>query len=59
MYLAASNEVKGVTGKQLLRNRDVESSAASHDREDARRLWDLSVELTDLKRHAASNSWPF
>lgn len=49
VYLAASEEVGGVTGKLFRRNREVESSAASRDRTKARRLWDLSVELTGLE----------
>ena len=52
VYLGSSEEVRGVTGKHLHSNREVESSAASHDREGARRLWDLSVELTNA-------SWVF
>lgn len=46
VYLAASEEVSRVTGECFRNNRQVESSAASHDREGARRLWDLSVQLT-------------
>lgn len=49
VYLASSQEVAGVTGKLFRRNREVESSAASRDLAESRRLWDLSVELTGLE----------
>ena len=62
VYLAVSPEVDGVTGKYFRRNREVESSAASRDREEARRLWDLSAELTGVTRRAgrvagSSGAW--
>jgi len=47
-FLAASEKVIGVTGKYFIHNREVESSAASYDTEAARRLWDLSAQLTGL-----------
>jgi NAD(P)-dependent dehydrogenase (short-subunit alcohol dehydrogenase family) len=50
VYHAVSEEVAGVTGKYFHRNHEVESSAASRDREASRRLWDLSVELTEVKK---------
>ena len=49
VYLAASDEVAGVTGKYFCRNHEVESSPESHDREAARCLWDLSAELTSTQ----------
>jgi hypothetical protein len=58
VYLAASKEVNGVTGKYFHRNREVASSEASRDPEAARRLWDLSLELTGLKKHAATVAHP-
>jgi NAD(P)-dependent dehydrogenase (short-subunit alcohol dehydrogenase family) len=53
VYLATAVEINGVTGKYFRRKREVASSPASHDQEVARRLWDLSVELTDLPRPSA------
>jgi len=50
VYLATSDEVAGVTGKYFRRNRVSESSAASHDRSERQRLWNLSLELTGAKR---------
>ena len=46
IYLASSPEVEGVTGKYFARCRETESNAESHDVDVARRLWDVSEELT-------------
>lgn len=58
VYLAVSEQVRGVTGRYFRHNREVESSVASHNLEQARRLWDLSVDLTDLKNQSAP-TWAF
>ena len=47
VYLAASPEVEGVTGKYFVDSRPVPSSSISYDAELAARLWDLSTSLTD------------
>lgn len=46
VFLATSSAVAGVTGRYFHGRREVESSSAAHDREAARRLWELSVQLT-------------
>jgi NAD(P)-dependent dehydrogenase (short-subunit alcohol dehydrogenase family) len=46
VYLATSPEVKGVTGKYFSDQKPVQSSAASYDKEAAKHLWDVSLELT-------------
>jgi NAD(P)-dependent dehydrogenase (short-subunit alcohol dehydrogenase family) len=48
IYLASSPEVEGITGKYFARCRQQKSSAASHNQEAARRLWEVSEELTPL-----------
>jgi NAD(P)-dependent dehydrogenase (short-subunit alcohol dehydrogenase family) len=48
VYLASSPEIEGVSGKYFDRCRPTPSSHASHDRETARRLWDISADLTGL-----------
>jgi NAD(P)-dependent dehydrogenase (short-subunit alcohol dehydrogenase family) len=48
IYLASSPEVEGVTGKYFVRCASVKSSEASYDEEAARRLWEVSEELTGL-----------
>jgi len=48
IYLASSPEVKGVTGKYFERKRAVPSSPESYDVAIARRLWQVSAELTGL-----------
>jgi NAD(P)-dependent dehydrogenase (short-subunit alcohol dehydrogenase family) len=48
VYLAASPEVDGVTGKYFVKKRAVASSVESQNREIARRLWEVSERLTTL-----------
>ena len=47
VYLASSPEVEGVTGKYYVEKKAVSSSAASYDQEAARRLWQISEEMTN------------
>jgi NAD(P)-dependent dehydrogenase (short-subunit alcohol dehydrogenase family) len=46
IYLASSPEVEGVTGKYFEKQRQVTPSRAAQDETAARRLWDVSAELT-------------
>jgi NAD(P)-dependent dehydrogenase (short-subunit alcohol dehydrogenase family) len=46
IYLASSPEVEGISGKYFARCRQQESSDASRNEKAAKRLWDLSAELT-------------
>jgi NAD(P)-dependent dehydrogenase (short-subunit alcohol dehydrogenase family) len=48
VYLAASPEVAGVTGKYFVRERAVPSSPASYDEAAGERLWQVSLGLTHL-----------
>ncbi len=48
VYLAASPEVEGISGKYFFRNREVSPSSISRDEEAAKRLWKLSLDLTGL-----------
>ncbi len=48
IYLASSTEVEGVTGKYFIKKAAVESSQESYDITIARRLWEVSAELTGL-----------
>jgi len=48
VYLAASPEVAGVTGKYFTSRRESRSSPASYDETTARRLWEVSEVLTAL-----------
>jgi len=45
-YLASSKEVEGVTGKYFVKEKAMESSAASRDWEASGRLWELSEKMT-------------
>lgn len=49
IYLATSPEVEGVTGKYFIKCKAVPSSKVSYDEETARRLWEISEEMTGLK----------
>lgn len=48
IYLASSPEVSGISAKYWKDKKQVESSAASHDLEQRRRLWALSAEITGI-----------
>ena len=48
VYLASSAEVDGVTGRYFIDKKEVRSSAASYDESTARRLWQVSEELTGI-----------
>jgi retinol dehydrogenase-14 len=49
VWLASSPEVEGVNGKYFIKRKEAKSSARSHDKELAARLWKVSAELTGLK----------
>lgn len=46
IYLATSLEVESVTGKYFMKEKEAQSSPASHDRAAATRLWQVSENLT-------------
>jgi NAD(P)-dependent dehydrogenase (short-subunit alcohol dehydrogenase family) len=48
VYLATAPEVHGITGRYFVKCRPQESSQASYDREAAKRLWEISADLTGL-----------
>ena len=48
IYLATSEDVDGVSGKYFDKRKPMQSSAASYDEDAARRLWELSAQLTGL-----------
>lgn len=48
IYLASSPEVEGVSGKYFVECKEVPSSPQSYDKDAARRLWQMSAEMTGL-----------
>jgi NAD(P)-dependent dehydrogenase (short-subunit alcohol dehydrogenase family) len=48
VYLASSPKIENVTGRYFVNCRPVKSSASTYDESAARRLWDISAELTKL-----------
>jgi NAD(P)-dependent dehydrogenase (short-subunit alcohol dehydrogenase family) len=48
VYLATAPAVEGITGRYFVKGRPVPSSPASRDQAAARRLWQVSEELTGL-----------
>jgi NAD(P)-dependent dehydrogenase (short-subunit alcohol dehydrogenase family) len=48
VYLASSPELEGVTGRYFIDSKEARSSAESHDTAVARRLWDISAQMTGL-----------
>jgi retinol dehydrogenase-14 len=48
IYLASSPEVEGVSGRYFIKKAEARSSDVSYDERLARRLWEVSAELTNL-----------
>lgn len=46
--LATSPDLEGVNGKYFIKNEPAQSSPISYDEDTARRLWDVSADLTSL-----------
>ena len=49
IYLASSPEVEDVTGKYFVKKKAVSSSSASYDESAAKRLWEISEEMTGIR----------
>ena len=52
IYLTASAEVEGVTGKYFVKQQAVASSEISYDQTTAKRLWEISEEMTGVRESA-------
>jgi retinol dehydrogenase 14 len=50
IYLASSPEVEGVSGRYFVKKAGARSSDESYDERTARRLWEVSAELTNLPK---------
>ena len=48
IFLASSPEVEGITGKYFAKKKAKSSSKISYNEEYAKRLWDISLEMTNL-----------
>jgi NAD(P)-dependent dehydrogenase (short-subunit alcohol dehydrogenase family) len=48
IYLATSPEVEGVTGKYFVKQKAIPSSPASYDQAAARKLWEISAQMTGI-----------
>lgn len=48
LWLATSDDVTGITGKYFVRRRETRPSAAATDDQAARRLWEVSAQMTGL-----------
>ncbi|MBV9125070.1 MAG: SDR family oxidoreductase [Planctomycetes bacterium] len=49
LYLVTSPNVAGLSGRYFVREKEVSSSPASYDQAAARRLWQVSLEMTHLQ----------
>lgn len=49
LYLASSPDLAGVSGQYFAKQKAVRSTAASYDEDTARRLWEVSAQMTGLK----------
>jgi NAD(P)-dependent dehydrogenase (short-subunit alcohol dehydrogenase family) len=50
VYLASSPEVEGVSGKYFFDRQPIETAPVTYDRQTARRLWQVSAQMTGLDR---------
>ena len=48
IYLASSPEVEGLSGRYFVKKGETRSSDMSYDERLARRLWEVSAQLTKL-----------
>ncbi|MFX1585954.1 MAG: SDR family oxidoreductase [Promethearchaeota archaeon] len=48
IYLASSPDVEGITGKYFIKKQPKKSSNESYNEEYAKRLWEISAEMTNL-----------
>jgi hypothetical protein len=48
IYLASFPEVEGLSGGYFVKKAEARSSDVSHDERIARRLWEVSADLTNL-----------
>ena len=46
IYLASSPEVEGISGKYFIKKKETRSSEETYDEEAAKRLWEISAEMT-------------
>jgi NAD(P)-dependent dehydrogenase (short-subunit alcohol dehydrogenase family) len=53
IYLATSPEVENITGKYFDNKVEAQTSRESYDEETARRLWEVSEQITGLKKEQA------
>ncbi|MCT8139167.1 SDR family oxidoreductase [Anaerobacillus sp. CMMVII] len=50
IYLATSAEIEGITGQYYYRKKSIRSSKRSYDNALAKKLWDVSEEMTGMKK---------
>ena len=50
IYLASSPEVAGISGRYFVKEKQAKSSPQSHEKAAAQRLWQLSEEMTEIKK---------
>jgi retinol dehydrogenase 12 len=48
-YLATSPEVEGVSGNYFVKQKPIQAAKAAYDRDSARRLWEVSQQMTGLR----------
>jgi hypothetical protein len=58
VYLASSPDVLGITGKYFHALKQIRSSDVSYDREQAVRLWELSITLAGLDENVGT-AWQY
>jgi retinol dehydrogenase 14 len=58
IYLASSPEVEGLSGRYFIKKAESRSSDVSYDERLARRLWEMSAELTNLPTKTCNQTPP-
>jgi NAD(P)-dependent dehydrogenase (short-subunit alcohol dehydrogenase family) len=54
IYLASSPEVEGVTGQYFVKKKSTRSNKESYNEDIAKRLWDVSEEMTGIRTPVGS-----
>lgn len=54
LYVSVSPEVEGVSGKYYAKKKDTQASQESYDESEAKRLWDVSMQLSGLEAQTVS-----
>lgn len=55
VYLAITPEVEGISGKYFQNREQIETPPISYDKESAQKLWQISLDITELDQSHENN----